>query len=124
MSKEKEQYIKTHLKEYSQRFIREEHEEKQKALKELQEKRDSILNEFGARMAEFKKAYEDSREARRELWGGVASDEDRFVFFFFFPLSSLFSFLFFSFLTIFINSGWEEYEETVEEVLSQQLEYF
>mmetsp|Transcript_11158 Transcript_11158/g.16863 ORF Transcript_11158/g.16863 Transcript_11158/m.16863 type:complete len:692 (-) Transcript_11158:98-2173(-) len=97
LSKEKETYIKTHLKEYSSRFIREEHEEKQKALKELQEKRDSVLNEFAAWMATCKADYESTREARRELWGGEASDED---------------------------SGWEEYEETVEEVISQHLEYF
>ena len=79
------------MKEYSARFIREEHEEKQKALRELQEKRDNILNEFAGKMGAFKKAYDDSRAARRDLWGGVASDEDRYLFF------SFLSFLFVSF---------------------------
>jgi translation initiation factor 3 subunit B len=97
LPKEKEEYIKQHLKEYSARFLREEHDEKQKALKELQEKRDSVLSEFAAWTNSFREEYAASREFRRELWGGAASDED---------------------------SGWEEYEETVEELISQNLEYF
>jgi hypothetical protein len=63
----------------------------------LKEKRDRLINQFEKIRQEHLEAYESSRDRRRELWGGDASDED---------------------------SGWETYTETIEEILSEVIYYF
>mmetsp|Transcript_3940 Transcript_3940/g.10930 ORF Transcript_3940/g.10930 Transcript_3940/m.10930 type:complete len:684 (+) Transcript_3940:77-2128(+) len=97
LSEEREQYIKKHLKEYSQRIIKEELEEKNKVLRELEEKRLRLIREF----EEWEKANQDhyisTRPRRRELWDGDASDED---------------------------DGWSERNETVAEIISETVEYY
>jgi len=97
LTKEKEEYIRQHLKEYSARFAKEELEEKNKVLLELKEKRDRLISQFEKIRQEQLEEYEASRERRRQLWGGEASDED---------------------------SGWETYTETVEEIISETSELY
>ena len=97
LSKEKEEYIRKHLREYSLRIVKEEMEEKNRAIREMEEKRNHLISTFQAWEANNKKKYESTREARRQLWHGPASDED---------------------------SGWEEHQETVEEQISETVEFY
>jgi len=97
LSKEKEEYIKQHIKEYSVRFVKEELEEKNKVLRELEEKRNKLIQQFENLRQTHSENYEASRQQRRELWGGQASDED---------------------------SGWEIYTESIEETLSEHTELY
>ena len=68
-----------------------------KALRELEDKRNRVLREYSSWADDNAHFYEDSRSTRRELWAGVASDED---------------------------SGWETYSEEIEEVLSEAEVFF
>jgi hypothetical protein len=47
-------------------------------LRELEEKRDKILKEFNDFLLLSSKRYEESREERRQIWKGEASDEEKY----------------------------------------------
>ncbi|KAI6183945.1 Eukaryotic translation initiation factor 3 subunit B [Aphelenchoides bicaudatus] len=66
--------IRRNIKQISQRFEEEDRREQLKLSKDLQEKRREITNKFNERRAEHKQRWEEEKDERAKLRGGIDSD--------------------------------------------------
>eukprot|EP00164_Ancoracysta_twista_P002855 GFYU01003799.1.p1 GENE.GFYU01003799.1~~GFYU01003799.1.p1 ORF type:complete len:687 (-),score=239.15 GFYU01003799.1:170-2230(-) len=95
LSKDQEKEVKKNLKTYSRKYDLLDRQKQDQQDSAFQSARKALTADFSALDQEHKRIYEEEREARRELRGGYASDDD---------------------------DQWEEVEQLVEEVLETKEE--